>query len=136
MKTQPAFSFQWLTERTGYHPAGDVRGIEAIDADGNVRGMVVFDHWTPNAAQAHVALESMPAARALLFVAFDYLFHGCQRGVAIGLTPVHNARAMRLNRHLGFRVQHLIRDGWKQGEDVAVLELKKSDCRFLKEKTR
>jgi ribosomal protein S18 acetylase RimI-like enzyme len=132
VKTQAALSFAWLTERTGYQPAGDARGIEAVDDVGEVRGMVVFDHWTPAAAQVHVALESMSAARALLFEAFGYLFKQHGRSVAIGITPAENTRAMRLNRHLGFRVHHLIRDGWAPGQDLAVLELRRENCRFLR----
>lgn len=124
MRAIPTIDVEWFARRTGYAPAADARAIAAVNARG-VHGMVVFDHWTPASAQLHVALDSPIAGRALLTAAFDYLFNQCGRLVAIGITPTENANALRLNRHLGFRATHLVRDGWAKGVDLVVFELRR-----------
>ena len=135
VQASPPQDFAWLAKRTGYAPGADFCALEAVDAAGRIRGMVGFDHWMPNSAQAHLALDSPAAARALLPAALDYFFAKSGRSVAIGLVPTSNAKSLRLARHLGFRTTHLIRGGWAPGVDVAVLELHQADCRFLKENT-
>lgn len=120
----------WLCERAGCKLTSQLRGIEAVDSDGNIKGAVGFDGWLGNAAQMHVALESPAALRALLKPAFSYLFDYSGKGIALGVVPSHNTRALRLDTHIGFKVLCRLKDGYAPGDDMILLELRKEDCRF------
>jgi RimJ/RimL family protein N-acetyltransferase len=131
-----AASLQWLLERIQYAPTAGARAIEAVDAAGRIRGMVAFDGWTESAAHMHVALESPIAARALLRVVFRYLFLDTGRSIAIGVVPSHNARALAFDKRLGFREVHRIEDGWAPGDDLVILEMRRTECRFIPQERR
>lgn len=132
VQAAPPLHFAWMTSRSGYCPAWDFRAIEAIDEHGRILGMVGFDRWLGNAVEMHVALDSIAAARALRTPAFDYAFRQGGKGIAIGVVPGHNKKALLLAERLGFRETHRIRDGWAEGDDVVLLELRREDCRFLR----
>ncbi len=120
-----------LKLRSGAALTPDATGIEARDRDGRVRGVVVYDGWTPNACQMHVALETPAAARSLLRMAFRYPFEQLGRRVVLGTIPASNAASWRLARHLGFRIVHRVRQGWDEDADLLFLELRREECRYL-----
>ena len=132
VQAAPPLHFAWMTSRSGYCPAWDFRAIEAIDTHGRICGMVGYDRWQGNSAEMHVALDTFSATRALRVPAFDYLFNQAGKQVAIGLIPAHNAKALRFSQTVGFRELARVRDGWAEGDDVVLLELRKDDCRFLR----
>lgn len=123
----------WLCERAGCQLSPGLRGIEAVDGKGAIRGAVGFDGWLGNAAQMHIALESPAALRALLRPAFSYLYGFAGKDIALGVVPSHNHRALRLDTHVGFRVAYRLKDGFAPGDDMILLELRKEDCRYWKE---
>lgn len=127
-----ADSAAWLTERTGYAPCADFRSLVSVDDGGQVVGVVGFDRWTPGAVHMHVALDTPIAARTLLAAAFAEAFAE-GRALALGEVRASNHRSLSLARHLGFREAHRIRNGWDAGEDVVLFEMRREDCRWLKE---
>lgn len=94
--------------------------------------MVGFDGWTENACQAHMAVDTPVAWRSLLPAAFEYPFRECNRGLILAAIPSHNTKSWGLALHFGFRVAHVVRDGWAVGDDLVLLEMRREDCRFLK----
>lgn len=122
----------WLSERTGYAPSADFRSLVSVDDGGRVVGVVGFDRWTPGAVHMHVALATPIAARLLLPAAFAEAFAE-GRLLALGEVRASNHRSLSLARHLGFREAHRIRNGWDAGEDVVLFEMRREDCRWLKE---
>jgi hypothetical protein len=102
-----------------------------VDARGLVKAAVVYDGWTKNACEAHVCIDSPVAGRALLPHALVYPFQHV--GVLLGSVPASNQRALRLDKHLGFREVGRVKDGWDSGVDLVRLELRREDCRFLKD---
>lgn len=131
VRAAPPEHLGWIVQRTGFAPTGGCRAIEAVDAAGRIRGMVAFDGWTENACHAHMAVESPIAWRALLAPAFGYAFDQCGRGIILGVVPAGNARSCALTRRFGFREVHRIKDGWAEGEDLVVHEMRKNECRWL-----
>jgi hypothetical protein len=123
----------WLADRTGYSPGPDFRCLVSIGA-GGVRGVVGFDGWTPNSVHMHVALDTPIAARELLRPSFAEAFAN-GRTLALGVVRAGNARILRLIRHLGFREAYRMKDGWAVGEDVVLFEMRREECRWLKEPT-
>jgi hypothetical protein len=118
-------------ERTGAHLSPAARGIEAVDAAGRIHGMVVCDLWTASAAHMHVALDSAAATRSLVVPAFEWLFQQGGRSLAIGVVRGRNSRSLHFAQRLGFREAYRIRNGWAEGEDMVLLEMRKQDCRWL-----
>ncbi len=110
-----------------------MRAIKAVDAGGTIRGMVGYDLWTENAVTAHMAVDTPIAWRSLIPACFEYPFIECDKGLILAVIPADNAKSWGLAGHLGFKLVHTVRDGWARGVDLLMLELRRTDCRFLKE---
>lgn len=121
----------WLSERTGYLPTRNARGLAAVDGSGRTRGVVGYDGWTQAAVHCHMAVDTPIAWRALLPEAFRYPLETCGRRLLIALVTADNARSLALARHFGFAETARIRGGWSDGVDLVLLELRKDDCRWL-----
>ena len=122
----------WLVERTSCAVSSGFRTIKAIDAHGQIRGMVGYDLWTRNAVTAHMAVDTPIAWRSLIPACFQYPFEECGREVMLAAIPADNEKSWGMAGHLGFRLVHTVRDGWARGVDLLMLELRRDDCRFLK----
>lgn len=131
IRAAPVEHFEWLEERAACNISPDFRAIEALDAEGRIRGMVGYCDWTPNAVFLHIALESPMAARALWRPAFEYPFEEAGRNVLLATIRAKNYRVTRLLQHLEFTETACIRDGWADGEDFRVFEMRKENCRWL-----
>lgn len=123
-------AFAWLSERTGVALTHRARGLAAVDAYGQIRGAVAYDQWAPNSCEAHMAVDTPIAWRTLLPHVFVYPFSHV--GIIFGLIREGNARSVEMARHLGFRVTKQIHDGWADGENLLLMELRRENCRFLK----
>lgn len=143
----PPEHYAWLGERTGCEMTAGFRAIEAQDGaerycrlcgryHGRIVGMVGYSGWTPNSVGMHLALDKPAAIRALLQHGFRYAFVQAEKQLVIGVTPGDNDRALKLNRHLGFRETYRVRDAWKPGVDLVIQELRRDDCRWLKGEDR
>lgn len=133
MKVQaaPPAHFAWLEGRTGCTLTRNARAIEAVDRQGRVRGMVAYDGWTENSVQAHMAVDAPAVCRSLLRPAFSYPFEEAGKGLLLGFIPAHNARSVRLARHIGFHLAHRVLDGWAQGDDLLCFEMRRHECKWL-----
>lgn len=127
----PREAWSWLTERVGLTPTPSARAIAAVAPDGRVRGMVLYDGWTENSVEAHMAVDTPAAWRALVRPAFEYPFVQGGRGVLIGRIRESNVASLRMATHLGFDVLARIRDGAKVGEDLVLVQMRKEDCPWL-----
>jgi hypothetical protein len=122
---------QWIVERTQCWLTGGARGIKCVDDSGKIRGMVAYDLWTVNSCQAHMAVDTPIAWRRLIPEVFRYPFVQAGKGVIIGAIPSINPRSMDTARSLGFRETYRVTDGWSQGEDMVLFEMRKDECRWL-----
>ena len=68
--------------------------------------------------------------RDFMWVAFDYPFNYCQAKILIGPVVSVNERALRLTKHLGFKVEHTIQDAHPDG-DLVYMTMHRAECRFL-----
>jgi len=120
--------FLWLTGRTGYTVPGNARGVVS-EVAGRLAGLVAFDAWTPNSAHIHVVVESAVACSRLIREALTYAFSHVE--VLVGLIRAGNHKSCALARKVGFRLAHIIPDGWQRGEALHVYELRRDECRWL-----
>lgn len=131
-RSAPAHHYDWIARRCAFAPTLDMKAIEAVDDEtGRIVGMVAYLNWLPNSVQAHLALESPIAARALLRPAFTYPFLDAGRNYLLGVVNGKNAKSLRLLRHLGFRETHRIPHGVAAGADLVFHEMHRAECRFL-----
>ena len=124
----------WLIEQVGCAPTPHFKAIEAVHEDGRIAGMIAFDTWWGNAAQMHFAIAEPMAFRRLAPEAFGYIFGAAGRDVVIGWVPVSRADILSLALRLGFTELCRVRDGWARGDDVIMLELRRENCRWVKER--
>lgn len=118
-----------------YHKTSRFKGIKQVEGDGRPSVYVGFDDWTHNSFQMHIWIESPKAInRTLIFECLYYPFITCDRGIAIGVTPCNNIPSLEFNRRIGFKRILTIKDGYALGTDLAIQELRREDCRWLKER--
>lgn len=125
---------EWASIKTGVAFSSEARGISVIDQDRRTRGVVVFDSWTPNAAQVHMAIDTPMATKTLIEAAADYVFHTACRKLVWMMIRETKTQAVKLARHIGFREMYRVTDGWADGRDIILFELRRDDCRWLSEK--
>lgn len=120
----------WIEERTKAVLTRDARAVVA-EEDGQIVGMVAFDAWTENAAQAHMAVVHPGVWLRLLRPGFHYVFEQAKKGILVGVIPSHNEASVRFSMGLGFKPIARIRDGWAPNDDMVMLEMRRETCRFL-----
>lgn len=134
VRAAPPAHFPWIVRRAGCSPTPEARAIEAVDAAGNVRGMVLYDAWTENAVQVHIAVETPMAWRALLPAGLEYPFLQAKRGIIIGIISGQNRASLAFARRIGFREVARIPDGYRVGEEMVVFQLRREDCWQIQER--
>lgn len=128
----PRPAVKWLEERVGVELSSSARAIAAVNAAGQVRGMVAYDGWTDSSAQVHVAADAPAAWRALVRPMFQYPFLQGGRTVLIALVRASNKRSLRLAMGLGAEVVCRIRDAAAVGEDLVVVQMRREGCHWIR----
>jgi RimJ/RimL family protein N-acetyltransferase len=133
VRAAPREHYPWLWSRIEGHPSASFRAIEAITPEGQILAMVGYDGWTETMAEVSVAVDDPKAfmSRGFLRAAFSYPFNEADKEILIARVRSDNARSLRLQRGLGFREVHRIRDGFGRGVDFVVMELRRHECRWI-----
>lgn len=132
VRAAPPEHYQWIAARASLILGPHFRALEALDGQGNILGMVGYDGWTPNSCSMHVAIENPIAVRRLLARAFTTPFR-LGRNVLLASVLSTNEKSLKFAKHLGFRQKARIQDGWSDGVDLLILELRRENCRWVKE---
>ena len=131
VRAAPRDHLGWIVDRAGCALSEYARGIEAVDASGRVHGMTVMDMWTFNAVFVHIALDNPASFRELMRATFHYCFVQSNRGVMLATIRDTNTRSKRLVEHLGFTLEHRVKDGIALGEDLLMYRMDRAACRWL-----
>lgn len=118
---------RWVEARTGCVLTRNAKGIKAVDARGNIRGMVALDGWTENSVWCHVASDTPLAWKRLLTAAREYAFLQAGKGLVYATVRSDNLPALRFAQHACFEVEHRFRDGIAKGVDAVVLRMRRED---------
>ena len=129
----PATDYAWIAEKAQLVLTPQFRALEAVDGE-KIVGMVGFDGFTPNALSLHIALENPYALLSLAKIGFQWAFK--MRAVAIAPVISTNKRSIRLVEGLGFKPCGRLKDAWMPGVDLCFYEMRRDECRFLKEAER
>jgi len=123
----------WVSSRADRNGCTDTKGIIAWKDD-KIVGGVVLDSWSFNAVNIHIALEDSHVMRhGFPEEVFNYIFNTCEKGVVIGVTPADNERALKFNKRVGLEELYRVKDGYKVGVDYVVQELRKENCKYLRD---
>jgi RimJ/RimL family protein N-acetyltransferase len=99
--------------------------------DGQIRAVVVFCNFYGKSCMIHVGSEGNHwNTKSFLRAVFDYPFNKLKLKVIIGTVAGNNEKALRLDRHLGFKDVATIPDAHDEG-DLVILEMRPSFCRWL-----
>jgi hypothetical protein len=115
---------------THYSPGHDWKAIEAINGKNELQGLVLYDHFTPNSAQIHVYVVNPFGCLRLRREAFRYPFEMLQRNVLIGIVE-SQSKALKFALELGFREVGRVKDGFSDGSDSVILEMRKHECKWV-----
>lgn len=122
----------WISQQLHCHLVEDTGGLIAFDGDLKPVAAMVADSFSTTSCCVHIVVRNPMVLRHGFFkLCAEALFDGWKRLVIIGVTPSDNKKALRLNKHLGWREIYRIRDGYKVGVDLVVQEMRREDCRWL-----
>ena len=101
------------------------------EIDGKIAAVVAYTNFQEKSCCMHIA-SIMPnwISKDLLWAAFDYPFNKLGLSVILGQICANNTDALKLNRHLGFKVVAEIPDAHMDG-DLVIMAMRKEDCRWL-----
>lgn len=132
VQAAPIQHWGWLVSRSGCILTADFQAIEAVDARGNIRGMVGYERWSPNSVVLHAAVAAPIVWRALLVPTFAYPFLQTGAGVLLATIPGNNGPCLKMAQALGFREAHRVKDGFRPGVDYVLHEMRRAECRWLR----
>ena len=123
----------WVKENLDPIFCDDTRGILALDEDtGKVLAVCVMDQWTVNSCQTHIAIKNPWVIRhGFMHEVASYIFEVSKRKKIFGLTPSNNKKAIKFNKHIGFREIGRLPEAYDDGVDYIVYQMDKEDCKFL-----
>jgi hypothetical protein len=110
--------------------------ISRTAEDGRLLGGVIYEGMTSNNIFMHQAgFEKTWMSPDLLWVLFDYPFHQLDLGKVCGTIPSSKPELLEFNLRLGFSVECVIKDAYKDG-DLIVLSMRREECRWLRIKPK
>jgi len=117
------------------HPSAAVRILGHSNTRGIINAVVAYDSFCGRTCFMHVAAEGRNwISKKLLHAAFHYPFIVCDFVTIFGGVADDNEEAMRMNKHLGFRVIKTIRHGWSADVDLHVMEMTREECKWIRGK--
>lgn len=119
--------------KTQYVPTLSFKGMKNTSSSGLTLAMVGYDFWTPNSVNMHIWIaDPRGFTRKFIRECFNYVFLTCNRGLVMGVIPSDNGPSLEVARRIGFKIVHTVKDGWSEGIDIFIHELRQEDCRWLR----
>lgn len=124
-----------LSKEVGVKPTSDLQGIFWCNPETKViEWCIGFDSFLGKTCQIHVVnFNKKYTPRKLLSAVFEYAFITAGVETLIGIVNSNNTDAMKYDQHLGFTEAYRFEGMHDDGGDIVVFEMKKADCRFIKE---
>lgn len=123
----------WAEERIGLGSFRDDARAIGIEKNGVLAGVVVYDTFSPTDCYMHAASDGSGRwlTREFLTHIFAYPFIQC--GYLRVTAPVaeSNARSIRLNLHLGFRIEGRHPYAANDGGAMLTTAMLRCDCKYL-----
>ena len=117
---------EWVAAQTGGQFRSDAVAI-GLEKNGEVVAGAIFDSFNGASVVAHVAAQSVN--REWLHAIHWYAFEQLRVNCVIGIVSSDNAKALRFDKHLGFREVTRIPNACPDA-DMVILTLNKEDARY------
>lgn len=123
----------WVKSQLPLLRVEDTGGLVAFDEDtGELQAACMWDNWTETTVQVHLLIvNNKVLKKGFIEEISDYLFNHCNRKAIYGFVPGDNIKALRFDIHLGFTVKSVLENGYAEGVDYLLLELKRENCKHL-----
>ncbi len=124
-----------LLKEIGVQPSADLQALFwASPKTNEIEWCIGYTSFLGKTCQIHVVnFNKKYTPRKLLWAAFDYPFNQAGVETLIGIVNSKNELAMKYDQNLGFKEVYRFEGVHDEGGDVVVFEMKKQDCRFIKE---
>ena len=124
-----------LPKEIGVQPSADQQAILWANPETKViEWCIGFTAFIGKTCQIHVVnFNKKYTPRKLLWATVDYPFRQLGLESLIGIVNSNNEQAMKYDQNLGFKEVHRFVGLHDDGGDIVVFEMKKADCRFIKE---
>ena len=115
----------------------DTKGVVALDGTGELVAACVFDNWSFNACQIHIYINNpFVLKHGFAREVFNYAFNTCGKNIVFGMTPADNEKALKFIKNIGLVEIFRVPEGYKEGVDFVLTQLRKEDCRWMEHETR
>lgn len=125
-----------LLAYAGVQPCGDMQAMVWVNPNTNdIEWAVGYTGFVGKTCQMHVVnIGTGRVPRKLVWAAFDYPFNQLGLSAVMGLVNSNNDKAMRFDKHLGFKEVMRLEGLHDGGGDIVVMRMNREDCRWIKEK--
>ena len=121
---------EWLVRVLNF-PLPETTRCIGQQKDGNLVAVAGYTNFMPKACEIHIgSVGDHWASKDFIWAVFDYPFNKLGLSVILGQICADNTDALKLNRHLGFKVVAEIPDAHMEG-DLVIMAMRKEECRFL-----
>lgn len=104
--------------------------IARVEDDQLYGGVVYYDYTGKSVGMHTAGFRPGWISRDLLWMCFHYPFEQLGVTKVLGEVISSNAKALALDKHLGFKVEAVISDVFPDG-DAVIMGMYKADCRWL-----
>ena len=113
-----------------FRPDAKAVGLESA---GNIVAVVVYDCFSEVDCNMHIASDGTGRWLNKLFLvtAFSHPFIQWNLNRVTGLVSENNEKALKFDTNLGFVREGVCRNATKSGDNVVILGMLKSECRYL-----
>lgn len=127
--------WNWMRKHVPVLRVEDTSGIVAIDLEKNETvGMVLFDNWTRNSVQSHIAItDSRVLKYGFIQECLDYVFNVRGKKKLYGLVAGDNIKALKLDKHIGFVEVARLNEAYDDGVDYVILEMTRESSKYIPE---
>jgi len=123
-----------LLDKAGVKTTDDFQALLWVNPETQeIEWCVGYDGFIGTCCQMHVVnLGGKSAPKKFLWACFDYPFNQCGLQAVTGLVNSANEKAMRFDKHLGFKEVFRLEKLHDGGGDLVVMKMDKDECKWLK----
>jgi RimJ/RimL family protein N-acetyltransferase len=124
------YDWGWVQKHVPLLRVQDTCGIVAVNTDTDTTvGAAIFDNFLYNSAQvSFISTTPMLHRHGFILEALNFALDACNKQYLYSFIREDNFKAIRLNKHVGFKEKMRIKEGFAKGCDFIVLELNRDDC--------
>lgn len=122
---------EWVYAKTGGTFVPEISQAIGLEQDGELIAGAVYESWNGVAMYVHLAIANKHGLTRD-FIKFNFKYAFDQIGVRklIGLVSSANSNAIKLNKHFGYEIEAVIKDGVPDG-DMLIFTMNRQQCKYL-----